>query len=257
MLSREEWSLIDNTSPGYVGKRRNELWAERDSKYGKGNWQTIWLVAADYLEYTEACRLYEDAYFENFKKRPELLEYLLEVASNVYDDDPSNVESGFDYSNRGDVRTHIQDIAIRNCVKRFGREFAVFARQRRDLETAKRGMRAAFAGDQMGARMGQNLVARPAIGQRRRDIAHGARGHEHGGFLAEQIGNAFAQQVHGRVVADLLVANLRLRHCLAHRRRRARLGVRQQVDADGHCLGIARGRGIGHHEFSSLKVCSL
>jgi len=123
MLSREKWSLIDNTSPGYVGKRRNELWAERDSKYGKGNWQTIWLVAADYLEYTEACRLYEDAYFENFKKRPELLEYLLEVASNVFDDDPRNVESGFDYSNRGDVRTHIQDIAIRNCVQRFGREF--------------------------------------------------------------------------------------------------------------------------------------
>jgi hypothetical protein len=123
MLSREEWSLVDNTSPGYVGKRRNELWAERDSKYGKGKWQLIWLVVGDYLEYTEACRLYEDAYFENFKKRPELLEYLLEVASNVYDDDPSNVESGFDYSNRGDVRTHIQDIAIRNCVKRFGREF--------------------------------------------------------------------------------------------------------------------------------------
>ena len=123
MLSREKWSLIDKTSPGYLGKCRNELWAERDSKYGKGNWQTIWLVAADYLEYTEACRLYEDAYFENFKKRPELLEYLLEVASNVYDDDPSNVESGFDYSNRGDVRTHIQDIAIRNCVERFGREF--------------------------------------------------------------------------------------------------------------------------------------
>ena len=123
MLSREEWSLVDNTSPGYVGKRRNELWAERDSKYGKGKWQLIWLVVGDYLEYTEACRLYEDAYFENFKKRPELLEYLLEVASNVYDDNPSNVESGFDYSKRGDVRTHIQDIAIRNCVKRFGRAF--------------------------------------------------------------------------------------------------------------------------------------
>src|SRR5262249_15701954 len=49
--------------------------------------------------------------------------YLLEVASDVYDDDPSNVQSGLDYSQRGDIRTHIQDIAIRNCVKRFGREF--------------------------------------------------------------------------------------------------------------------------------------
>jgi hypothetical protein len=123
MLSPEVWNLVDNTSPGYVGKHRNDLWAERDVKYGKGNWQTIWLVDDNYLEYEEACRLYEDAYFEYFKQRPELLEYLLEVASDVYDDDPSNVESGLDYSKRGDIRTHIQDIAIRNCVKRFGREF--------------------------------------------------------------------------------------------------------------------------------------
>jgi hypothetical protein len=123
MLSQAEWNLIDNTSPGYVGKHRNELWAERDVIYGKGNWQTIWLVDGSYLEYEEACHLYEDAYFEYFGKRPELLDYLLEVASNVYDDDPSNVESGLDYLQRGDLRTHIQDIAIRNCVKRFGREF--------------------------------------------------------------------------------------------------------------------------------------
>jgi hypothetical protein len=123
MLSPEEWHLSDNTSPGYVGKHRNELWAERDARYGKVNWQTIWLVDGNYLEYEEACHLYEDAYFEYFKQRPELLEFLLEVASDVYDDDPSNVESGLDYSKRGDVRTHIQDIAIRNCVKRFGREF--------------------------------------------------------------------------------------------------------------------------------------
>lgn len=123
MLSRSEWILFDNNSPGYVGKRRNELWAMRDARFGKGNWQTIWLVGGDYLEYEETCRLYEDAYFEYFKMRPELLEHLLEIASNVYDDSPSNVESGLDYSKRGDSRTHIQDIAIRNCVKRFGREF--------------------------------------------------------------------------------------------------------------------------------------
>jgi len=123
MLSKETWKLVDNTSPGYVGARRNELWAERDAKYGKGNWRSMWLVQADYRDYEEACRLYEDAYFEYFKKRPELLEFLLEVASDVYDDDPSNVESGLDYSKRGNVRTHIQDIVIRNCVKRFGRKF--------------------------------------------------------------------------------------------------------------------------------------
>lgn len=123
MLSQGEWILFDNTSPGYVGKRRNELWADRDVRFGKGNWRSIWLAGGDYLEYADACALYEDAYFEYFKKRPELLDYLLEIASNVYDDDPSNVESGLDYSKRGALRTHIQDIAIRNCVQRFGRRF--------------------------------------------------------------------------------------------------------------------------------------
>jgi hypothetical protein len=123
MLNQREWMLFDNTSPGYVGRRRNELWAERDARFGKGNWQSIWLVDEDYLEYAETCRLYEDAYFEYFKKRPELLDYLLEIASDVYDDDPSNVQSGLEYLKRGDLRTHIQDIAIRNCVKRFGRKF--------------------------------------------------------------------------------------------------------------------------------------
>ena len=123
MLSKAEWRLVDNISPGYVGSRRNELWTERDAKFGKDNWRSVWLVAGDYLEYEEVCRLYEDAYFEYFKKRRELLDYLLETASDVYDDDPSNVESGLDYAQQGSVRTHIQDIAIRNCVTRLGREF--------------------------------------------------------------------------------------------------------------------------------------
>lgn len=82
-----------------------------------------WLVGNKFLEYLEVCQLYEDAYYEYFKMRPELLEYLLSEASNVYDDDPNNIESGLDYSKRGAVRTHIQDIAIRRCVRRFGNKF--------------------------------------------------------------------------------------------------------------------------------------
>ena len=79
-------------------------------------------------------------------------------------------------------------------------------------------MRAAFAGDDMCALMREDLVAGPAMHQRRGDVAHRARGHEHRGFLAEQLGDALAQSVHGRVVADLFVADLGARHRLAHRR---------------------------------------
>ena len=123
MLDKKTWKIIDNNSNGYLGKRRNEEYAKRDIKYGKGNWQMSWLTGDDLLEYFEVCKLYEDAYFEYFKQRPELLEHLLESASDIYDDDPSNIESELDYSKKGDVRTHIQDISIRRCVKRFNKNF--------------------------------------------------------------------------------------------------------------------------------------
>lgn len=123
MLNPNEWHPIDNNSTGYVGKRRNDEWAKRDARYGKDKWKIAWLVGGKLLEYEEVCQFYEDAYFEYFKKRPEVLDHLLDVASDVYDDDPSNVDSGTDYAKRGEVRTHIQDIAIRRCVQRFGRSF--------------------------------------------------------------------------------------------------------------------------------------
>ena len=117
-------------------------------------------------------------------------------------------------------------------------------------------MRAAFARDDVRGLMRQDLVTRPAMHQRRRDVAHGARRHEHRGFLAEQIGHAFAEKVHGRVVAELLVANFRTRHRLAHARAWGRvcLCVRQQIDADGRGFWIARGRGVACLSFSSLPT---
>ena len=132
------------------------------------------------------------------------------------------------------------------------RKLSVGAGQRRDLEAAEGGMGAAFAGDDVRGLMRQNLVAGPAMHQGCRDIAHGAGGHEHGGLLAEQIGHAFAQQIYGRIVADLLVADLGARDGLTHPRRRAGLRVGQQVDADRCRCWIARGRGVGHGWFSLL-----
>ena len=70
MLNKNEWLLFDNNSSGYAGKRRNQLWAERDARFGAGNWRSIWLVAGDNLEYQDACLLYEAANFEYLKKRP-------------------------------------------------------------------------------------------------------------------------------------------------------------------------------------------
>ena len=153
------------------------------------------------------------------------------------------------------LRRLVAAARVERRAKGFGRKLSVGAGQRRDLEAAKRGMRAAFAGDDVRGLMRQDLVAGPAMHQRRCDVAHGARRHEDRRLLAEQVGDALAQLVDGRIVADLLVADLGPRDRLAHRGRGAGLGVRQQVDADRRRLGIARGRGVhgrlpfetGHH----------
>jgi hypothetical protein len=94
-------------------------------------------------------------------------------------------------------------------------------------------MGAAFAGDDVRGLMREDFVAGPAMHQRRGDVAHGAGRHEHGSLLAEQIGDPLAQQIHGRIVADLFVADIGACDRLAHPRRRAGLRVRQQVDAGG------------------------
>ena len=54
-----------------------------------------------------------------------------------------------------------------------GCELTVCAGKRRDLEAAERCMCAAFTRDDMRALMRQDLVAGPAMHQRRRDVAHG------------------------------------------------------------------------------------
>lgn len=123
MLDQKIWKPIDNSSPGYEGQSRNEKIKSRNKLYGKGRWTMGWLYGNLVLEYEEVCWVYEDGYFNYFSSRPELLDHLCKIASEVYDDDVSNVASGQDYSKKGSVRTHIQDIAIRRCLVRSGRSF--------------------------------------------------------------------------------------------------------------------------------------
>ncbi len=142
------------------------------------------------------------------------------------------------------LRRLVTAAGVKRGAKGVGRKLPVGTRQRRDLETPERGVCAAFASDDVRGLVRQDLVAGPGMNQCRGDIAHGAGRHEYGRLLAEQVSD------HGRIVADLLVADLGPRDCLAHAGRRAGLGVRQQVDADRGQLRIARGRGVDHCEYS-------
>ncbi|KKQ35965.1 MAG: hypothetical protein US50_C0002G0025 [Candidatus Nomurabacteria bacterium GW2011_GWB1_37_5] len=112
------WKTIE--WPGYLGKHRDTKYKRWNNQYGQGNWRLAWKIGPIYVGFSEACALYEDAYFEFLKKEQVILKQLVAVASNVYDDSLTNVDSGFDYSKQETGRTHVQDIAIRRSLLRLG-----------------------------------------------------------------------------------------------------------------------------------------
>ena len=112
------WETIDR--PGYFGEKRNELQEGFDNQYGKGNWRIAWEFGKIVVPRSEALQLYEDGYYENFKAKPELLEWLVSNFSNVFDTAPSNVEAGFSYDIQETASNHLHDVAIRKAVFRRG-----------------------------------------------------------------------------------------------------------------------------------------
>ena len=118
----EEWELCDR--PGYFGSRRDEIERGYDEKYGPGCWRLAWQVGVGvFFTREQMTMLYEDAYYTFLHDNVDVLEMLLSEAADVYDDAPSNVESGFDYTCQETGRTHVQDIAIRRVVTRLGERF--------------------------------------------------------------------------------------------------------------------------------------
>ncbi len=112
------WKTVDR--PGYFGKHRDEKYQAWDRQYGKGNWRIVWKAGESYVDFHGVCALYEDAYLAFFSANFSICWQLIKEASEVYDIDPSDVESGLDYSKQRLNRTHIQDIAIRRCLVRAG-----------------------------------------------------------------------------------------------------------------------------------------
>ena len=112
----EKWKPLER--PGPFGSKRDDKFKELDEQYGKGNWKIAYKVGNEFLDFVEACKIYEDAYYKFLVDNPGIAKMLIEEASNVFDDEETNVDSGFDYSLQETKRTHIQDIAIRNALKR-------------------------------------------------------------------------------------------------------------------------------------------
>ena len=114
--------------PGYVGRRAAAERAARDAEYGPGRWRIAYTWEGFVLSRDEALELYAEAYRAHLERNPDVLDWLVATARDVYDLEPRDVESGTDFSIQRGEATHLQDIAVRRAVDALGRRF-----QGRDL----------------------------------------------------------------------------------------------------------------------------
>jgi hypothetical protein len=115
------WTTVER--PGYLGKKRDEIYSIWNDQYGKDNWRLAYSWKGLVVPREFGIQLYEDAYCEFLKKDTETLDWLVSTASNVYDTAPTNLEAGFDYFRQETPNNHIHDVSIRRAVARLGRWF--------------------------------------------------------------------------------------------------------------------------------------
>ncbi|MBK5113129.1 MAG: hypothetical protein KGD59_02680 [Candidatus Heimdallarchaeota archaeon] len=117
----DDWIILGR--PGYAGKKKKLRRKELQEKFGEGNWKFTHLVNDKLHSRGEALELYETSYYQFFKNNPEILEWLVTYASDVYDTAPSNIGSGFDYSIQETDAVHLHDIAIRRSLRKLEKKF--------------------------------------------------------------------------------------------------------------------------------------
>jgi len=108
---------------GYFGKHRAKIYKGLYEKFGKDSWQTRWVIEGNLENLQTALQNYEDSYFHFLINNPKILNWLISTASDVYDIQPSDVNSGLDYYKQECDATHYQDIAVRRVLERLGKKF--------------------------------------------------------------------------------------------------------------------------------------
>lgn len=122
-IELENYTLIKR--PGYFGRRKSEIIADLDKKYGH-TWTLVWwsdIWVDEPREFESACKyFYELSYLSYLENNPKDVDTICSYGE-VIDNAPSNINSGLDYTIQEATSTHIQDIAVRNCLHRLGRKF--------------------------------------------------------------------------------------------------------------------------------------
>ncbi|MBC8495239.1 hypothetical protein H8D36_03740 [archaeon] len=115
------WETINR--PGQTGSNKQVLFAQYDAKFGNNNWRLAWTWGNQFLDFLGVCQIYEDGYYHDSFEREAVWQELLMTASEVWDIQENDVQSGLDYTIQTGPANHLQDIAVRNVIQRRGWEF--------------------------------------------------------------------------------------------------------------------------------------
>jgi len=118
---QRRWITIER--PGFFGSMRDKLITKWDMEYNNSMWRIAYTWGESVIGRNMALQLYEDAYYQFFRQARDKLRWLINNASNVYDNAKSNIDSHDDYSIQETRSTHLQDIAIRRVIMRMGLRF--------------------------------------------------------------------------------------------------------------------------------------
>ncbi len=116
-IPTSEWRIVGR--PGWFGEARDEKIAEYNNKYGEGNWRLRHKLGPRVLDFDQAVKLYELSYELDFHHpdRRYLWNDLINMASDVWTEQESDVESGIDYAVQLAPAAHYEDVAIRRILE--------------------------------------------------------------------------------------------------------------------------------------------
>ena len=93
-----EWLSILNQL-GFAGFRGKDIYEKFDAMFGANNWLPAHTMDdGKVISRHEAYLIYEEAYYLFIKSHPQIREWVVGTASEVYDIQPSNIASGLDYT---------------------------------------------------------------------------------------------------------------------------------------------------------------
>lgn len=110
--------------PGYVGGKVAQARRSLDEAHGETGWAIEYAWRGDAISRRAALEHYGEAYRRFLEADPALLDWLVRTASDVYDLEPRDTESGFDWQVQKGRAVHLQDIAVRRAVRDLGRGFS-------------------------------------------------------------------------------------------------------------------------------------